>query len=283
MVDLKGKTMIPGLVDAHSHFVNTGAQYTQGFDLSPPPIGNVTKISDIIANLQAYITNNNISSNATIYGAGYDHLRLAEYRHPTKYELDSVSTTNPIVLRHNSGHMLVANSLAIQSVGITDANQTNIAAGIIIDKFVNGTNTGLFKEVAQLPFLNQYLTIMLRMSQAKILSTVNLYAASGITTASDLELNLYDAMGFQAQGSAFPIDVNAHYWFSSNATSLITDYNNAKSKDTARVKLRGAKFLTDGSIQGYTGWLSQPYWVPQSLFSSNLTNYTYDSSRTCAN
>ena len=52
LVDLKAKTMIPGFVDAHSHFSLTAIQMNQGFDLSPPPFGSVTSIADIITNIQ---------------------------------------------------------------------------------------------------------------------------------------------------------------------------------------------------------------------------------------
>lgn len=282
-VNLRGMTLMPGFIDAHSHFVSTVTQYTQGFDISSPPLGNISSISQILTNLKKYITDNSISTSATIFGAGYNNLELTDQRHPNRYDLDSVSTTNPIILRHVSGHILVANSAAMAGSGFTDANLSSPATGFIVYKFANGTNTGLFAEQATVPILTVYMPIMLKMSPTAISRTVQLYASTGFTTAHDLELNIYDSMGYGAQGNSFPFDVNTFFWYSSNAASLYTSYASALTYQNNRHKLRGVKIMMDGSIQCYTGLLSQPYWVSQANFYSDLTNYVYDTSRSCSN
>lgn len=55
-----------------------------------------------------------------MFGAGYNDYLLAERRHPTRYELDWISTEHPIVFQHFSAHVVVANSLAISLLNITD-------------------------------------------------------------------------------------------------------------------------------------------------------------------
>jgi predicted amidohydrolase YtcJ len=71
---------------------------------------------------------------------------MIEVRHPTRYELDSVSTVNPILLIHFSGHIVVANSLALSIVNYI--NESSSPTGGIIDTFPNGTITGVCREHA---------------------------------------------------------------------------------------------------------------------------------------
>jgi predicted amidohydrolase YtcJ len=141
LVNLRGKTLIPGLVDAHSHFSGTATRLSQGFNISPPPFGTVTSIPQLVAAIQAYVVANNIPAGQPISGGGYNDLDMIELRHPTRYELDAISTVNPIVLVHFSGHIVAANSLALQAVNYTNASSS--PAGGVIDTFANGTVTGV--------------------------------------------------------------------------------------------------------------------------------------------
>ena len=77
----------------------------------------------------------------TVSGFGYSDLSLAEKRHPTRYELDSVSSEHPIVIIHFSSHLAVANTKALQLIGFLDQNPLTVG----IDTYPNGTLTGLCK------------------------------------------------------------------------------------------------------------------------------------------
>jgi predicted amidohydrolase YtcJ len=120
LINLHGKTIIPGFIDSHSHFSLTAIKLGQGFDLSPPPFGSVTSIAQIVENIKGYISQNNIPAGKIIYGLGYSDIDLIEHRHPSRYDLDAASTVNPICIRHFSNHILACNSLALAEVGYTD-------------------------------------------------------------------------------------------------------------------------------------------------------------------
>jgi predicted amidohydrolase YtcJ len=60
IINLHGKTLMPGFVDSHSHFSFTAVRYAQGFDISPPPFGNVASIPQLLANLKDFIAKKNI-------------------------------------------------------------------------------------------------------------------------------------------------------------------------------------------------------------------------------
>src|SRR5262245_64240858 len=91
VVDLKGRTMVPGFVDGHSHICDYGALW--GYPtLSPPPVGDVKSVDDIIVKMRRFIEEKKIPPGVAVFGNCYDDSMLAEKRHPTKEDLDRIST-----------------------------------------------------------------------------------------------------------------------------------------------------------------------------------------------
>jgi predicted amidohydrolase YtcJ len=74
LINLQGKTLMPGFIDPHSHFSITAVRYSQGFDISPPPFGTVTSIPQLLSNIRDYITSNNIQSGVAISAGGYNDI-----------------------------------------------------------------------------------------------------------------------------------------------------------------------------------------------------------------
>lgn len=117
MIDLKGKTLLPGFIDPHGHFHKSGTFKLLRVDLYPPPIGTITKMDELVAKLKKNA--DTMKEGDVLSGIGYDDTLLAEMRHPTKDDLDKASTTIPIVISHISGHVAVGNSAALKNLGIT--------------------------------------------------------------------------------------------------------------------------------------------------------------------
>lgn len=85
LVNLHGKTLIPGLVDAHSHFSATATRLSQGVNIAPPPFGPASSIPALLDSIKTYITANNIPAGQVITAGGYNDLDMAEGRHPTRF------------------------------------------------------------------------------------------------------------------------------------------------------------------------------------------------------
>ena len=117
-VELGAKALLPGFIDAHGHF-GAVATFSALLDLSSPPVGEMEDIDDIVNAIRGWISSNNIPEGMLVYGWGYDDSLLLEKRHPTRDDLDQASTTHPIVIRHVSGHLASANSLALSTVSYT--------------------------------------------------------------------------------------------------------------------------------------------------------------------
>ena len=116
VLDLDGRTVVPGFIEAHGHFPGAGLVAVAA-DLNSPPIGTVRTIPEALDALKE--TNADQPGDGWLIGFGYDDTMLEEQRHFTREDLDGVSTTRPILAMHISAHMAVVNSLALERFGIT--------------------------------------------------------------------------------------------------------------------------------------------------------------------
>ena len=105
IVDLAGATVVPGFIDAHSHFAGVGTQAMVA-NLLPAPDGPVNTIAELQAEIRHFIATSPIANDYKVaIGFNYDDSQLVEQRHPNRHDLDAVSTEIPIVVMHQSGHI----------------------------------------------------------------------------------------------------------------------------------------------------------------------------------
>lgn len=255
VVDLQGKTMIPGIYDAHSHFGvarNTG---TFVADLNSPPIGTVRNIDDLLALLK--IQQTKVGPKEWVSGSGYDDTLLAEKRHPTRADLDKISTTQPIYLTHVSGHLAVANSAALALAGIT-ASTPNPTGGVI-RKNAQGEPDGVLEETA----LSMVVKFRPALTEAQQREGIRLagqwYAAHGVTTANHgaattpAVLNMMEDAVKNGQ-----LSIRVMTWSGFDSMEAVDKVK----LTTGKIKVGGVKEFSDGSIQGYTGYLAEHYHSP---------------------
>ena len=133
-IDLDGRVLLPAFIDAHSHF--SGAAYA----MLQAPLGETVNFAEIEAALTRFIADNHMPDGQWVVGKGYDQNALVEQRHPTREILDRVSSRHPIMLVHQSGHMGVFNTLALELLGVTPDTPTPEGGAI-------GRENGLFRPV----------------------------------------------------------------------------------------------------------------------------------------
>ena len=98
-LDLQGRVMMPGFIDSHSHFTAC-ASHTMEVDL-----GGAGSFEDMITCIRQYIEDKKIPEGKWVTASGYDHNRLKEHSHPRRKVLDQAAPQNPLILKHQSGHM----------------------------------------------------------------------------------------------------------------------------------------------------------------------------------
>ena len=187
IVDLHGKSMYPGFIDAHGHFPDQGNFDLYQVNLNSPPLGKMTSIADYIAalKLKAAIT----PAGEWVIGWGYDDTLITEMRHPTREELDQVSTAHPIYIKHISMHMGVANTKAMEIGGVMDGSNPayagEVAAGNVpLDS--NGKPLGLLQETKAMSMVNTNIPgLTLAQTYSYIQRAADVYAAVGVTLADN--------------------------------------------------------------------------------------------------
>ena len=260
--DLKGKTLLPGFIDAHSH-ITMGADGVNQANLNPTPVGSIKSISDIITEMQLLKKRLKANDTEWLVGSGYDQDFLAEKRHPTAADLDAYFPTNPVVLLHTSGHMLVANSVALRKVNFTSATK-DPSGGTIVRKKGSQEPEGLIQESAALPFM-PFLQTTLPMEQEidKMVKVQDYYASCGVTTAndgltSDVKMKILEAT---AKNNKLSIDVIALPMFT-HAKELVGTGKIHWRTYKNHLKYQGIKITLDGSPQGKTAFLTKKYETP---------------------
>jgi predicted amidohydrolase YtcJ len=268
-VNLENKTLMPGFIDVHSH-ITSRAGMSQAVDLSPSPYGKVNSIADLQTTLRDYISKHQLDATTPVLGNGYDDAIMTEHRHPTREELDAVSSSNPIIVIHASGHASVINTAMFKLLQIPEDvkdpqgghygrnPKTNRLNGKLEE---NASFTALMKLTALLPKPPE--TDSLSQSMKDFLAAQDEWFSYGQTTVCDgrtmgVGLTLLREAAakklIKADVVYFPdFEANKKEW-----QSFLPHY----MKYENRLKFGGFKFSDDGSPQGKTAWLTQPYLVP---------------------
>jgi len=257
--DLQGRALIPGFIDAHGHFPASGLSLL-GVDLNSPPLGKVTTLQQLQERLRARAQDTRAGE--WIFGFGYDDTLLQDMRHPTRADLDAVSTEHPIYVWHVSGHMGVANSRALALAGI-QRDTPNPEGGVIV-RDEQGEVTGLLQENAAMDMQKLAMQFgaldfvrMVRHAAAE-------YAALGVTTAQSGAADSRSLKGLRLASQAHLIPFRLEVWplWNELGLDLLEGRTSRAELETERIHIGPIKFFSDGSIQGYTAYLGHPYHQP---------------------
>lgn len=264
IVDLQGQSFLPGFIDAHGHLLGVGVIAAIA-NLSPPPVGAATDIASVQRIMRDYIEANPGSETDWVPGFGYDDSRLAENRHPTRHDLDTVSMTRPIIVTHTSGHLAVMNSVGLALAGI-DGGTPDPEGGIIRREDDGETPNGVLEETAYFAHLGIVSSTDPVVLFAALERAQDIYVSYGITTAQDGRVSpgQLQLMQAAAQNGLFRIDVGAllgvdEDWGDNWATMISQDVG---GNYQGRFRIAGLKLVLDGSPQGRTAWLQHPVPVP---------------------
>ncbi len=259
VVDLRGRTMLPGFVDAHGHFPGSGMRVVAA-DLNSPPIGNKKTMADVLAALKEQAAKT--APGDWVSGFGYDDTLLAERRHPTRAELDQVSTEHPVVAMHISGHFLVANSPALASVGI-GASTPDPEGGVIGRIAGSREPNGMLEETARLDVMRQMQDLSLLDTYRLMKAAATEYAAVGVTTAQSggVSKQLATGLSWFSKLGVIPQRLIVFPFETEFGPALLNGEYDPAQFNSDKVVMGAVKLVADGSIQGFTGYLSAPYFT----------------------
>jgi len=269
-IDFGDQAILPGFIDAHGH-ASYLAFATQVANLASPPVGGINTIKELQAELRKFIEESNLQPGEWVMGLGYDDSLLSEQRHPTKEDLDAVSTEHPIYLIHVSAHLGAANSLALSLANIN--TETKDPPGGKIRRYQNSSEpNGVFEETAAYP-LQQLAMSAYKDPIGSVKSAMEIYAKNGITTAQDGASSKETIGLMQAADAQGKINLDIiSYPIGQNG--LLKDIDTLSfGSYNGRLKIGGIKLILDGSPQGKTAYLTEPYYKPPHSESDSYKGY----------
>jgi predicted amidohydrolase YtcJ len=273
LMDLEGRTLVPGFVDGHGHVVVGGLQALSA-NLLAPPDGQVTDIASLQQTLRDWAQKNAaaVEKVKVIIGFGYDNSQLKELRHPTKEELDAVSSDIPVLIVHQSSHLASVNSAMLKAMGY-DANSKDPPGGVIQRKPGSTEPNGTLEETA---FFGGLPVVLGRIGPEGLKTFARegskLWARFGYTTAQEGRATpqVADIMKQVAAEGGFANDVIAY-------PDVLVDRAYIKANQsptyTTRFRIAGAKLTIDGSPQGFTAWRDRPYFKPVGNYPQGYSGY----------
>lgn len=256
VVDLDGKTVVPGFIEGHNHL----SYYSVRMDHADCSSPLNTRIDQVLERLKVFV--NKGDEDEWIIGFGYDDTLIEDKRHLTRDELDQAGQGRPIAITHTSGHLAYINSRAMELMGIPEDVENPEGGEFYRDE--NGRLNGLISETAlytlyavmPIPTCNELKGLIRRaVAQAN---------KNGVTSIHDAAIGIEGSFGACVQAYRELAD-EGELNLRAYLTILADHYNEylplgmGTGFGTDYVRLGSVKLLQDGSIQGYTGWLSEPY------------------------
>jgi hypothetical protein len=272
-INLGGKTLLPGFIDTHGHFVYFGK------NLVDANLFGCTDIADLVARMKKQVEQT--PADGWIVGFGYQARGLKEGRAPTSEELDQVSADRPVMVVDSSGHLGAANAAAFKAAGIT-ADTPDPTGGMFTRKPDGKSLAGPMEETALNAVRSKRPPFTGELAARAITGAAEVWASHGQTTAMEAGLGLgNDDIGIvlnaidkqllpidlylAAKDSALDDTLAASYAVASQynpkAGGIVEKLRAARPdldrRYVNRVRLGGVKFWLDGSLD--TAWFTQPY------------------------
>ncbi|MCD4751126.1 MAG: amidohydrolase [Thermoanaerobaculales bacterium] len=239
VIDLKGRTLTPGFIDAHCHFQYKALMGDFWLGFVPPEVGSITELQDAVADL---VTGMEMDE----WVNGY-YLVFSDGRSPTRDDLDPVSPDNPVFIMHQGGHWASVNSLALAMAGIT--SDTPDPVGGIIERDSGGEPTGVLYNHRAMDLVRHLIPLYSNEDLVTgILATQPLFAAAGLTgfhdnNIRDVEgLRTYQRLAsngqvYQRQGLFYTLE------WPSDLDRALHEIDHVTNEFT---RFAGFKFLIDG-------------------------------------
>lgn len=249
-LDVRGRTIIPGLIDAHGHVMALGAA-ALSLDLS-----STRNLAEAQALLRKYASDR--PTPLWIRGGGWNQERWALGRFPTATDIDAVTPGRPAVLDRVDGHAVLANSAAMAAAGISA--KTKNPPGGLIERDAKGNPTGVFIDAAQDLILSAVPAMLPRDRDAALAKAQEILLGYGVTATADMGTSVDDWQVMRRAGDAGRLRVRI-IAYASGVPALLTVAGTGPTPWLYDGKLRmvGVKLYSDGALGSRGAWLKAPY------------------------
>ena len=250
VINLNGKTVIPGLTDCHVHMASFGRSLST---LNLRGLTSITQLKRLVKEKAE-----SLPPNAWILGRGWDQEKFVEKRLPTRWDLDEAAPENPVVLFRVCGHICVANSRALELAGIDKA--TEPPPGGEIDKNVStGEPTGIVRENA----LELVIKAFPKASEKEILNTCveacREAVKAGLTCVHWIIESPMELHALQRLRKDGKLPLRAYVLVPAELMKHLKGLGLMQGFGDSMLRIGGVKIFVDGSLGARTAALKEPY------------------------
>jgi predicted amidohydrolase YtcJ len=244
-VDGGGRTLLPGLIDAHGHVMGLGLAAIR-LDLT-----GTSSLGDLQARLRDYATANR---EGWVLGRGWNQELWPDKRFPIAADLDAVVADRPVALERVDGHALVVNTAALKAAGITATTKDPV--GGKIERDARGNPTGLLIDAA-MPLVESKIPPPSPAQREQALAKAQeALLSSGLTAVADMGTAVEDWSAMDALGRSGRLQLRI-IGYAAGVEAMPARPVSWRYGD--RLKLGGVKLYADGALGSRGAWLKQPY------------------------
>ena len=258
IIDVQGKTVLPGFVESHCHPSMAGLRLC--FEMDVKDAASVDEVIDLIRQKAETLPNG-----TWVKGFGYNDQRLEEHRHPTRWDLDKATTTHPVFLGRTDGHLAVTNSLGLSMAKITKDSADPDGGRFDRDPKA-GEPTGVLRETAQVSVKALIPPYTIGEIKEGLVAACRKLAAWGITSFHDAAVYHDSMVAYQELAAENKLPLRVAMMIPGNPMLELPGYLEELKTlgiragfGNDRLKFYGTKFMCDGSMSGWTAALYEPY------------------------
>jgi predicted amidohydrolase YtcJ len=251
LIDAKGKLIVPGFIDNHTHFL------TGGYQLTSVNLREAASKEAFTNTLKTYIAK--LTDDRWIQGGDWDHESMGGEL-PTKEWIDGVTGNHPVFVSRYDGHMALANSVALKLAGI-DKNTKNPPGGEIVRDPVTNEPTGVLKDEA-MGLVNKIIPEPSEKELDEMLQRASVHALkNGVTQVNDV--NSYggwlDLKTYTSAHKKNQLSIRIYSFVALSTWKRLADYVMQNGRGDDMLHWGGLKGFVDGSLGSTTAWFYQPY------------------------
>jgi len=255
VIDAKGNTVIPGFIDAHTHFILMGVRSLTTLDLS-----NTKSIAEVVEQVRARLTD--LPEGTWLIGHGWDESGWPEKRYPNKKDLDPISPDNPVVLTPYYGHMVSVNTNALKLAEI-DGETPDPPGGEIDRDPDTDEPTGILRDQA-ITLIDAVKPPTTKEESLKGLQKACEIALSwGCTSIHELGVDAIGLSTYQKARDEGLLNVRAYVMPTARADERMIDALETIGLRTGFgdefLRIGSVKIYIDGSMGARTAVFSEPY------------------------
>ena len=250
-LDLQGKTVLPGFIDAHIHVLSSGIRHVMAADCARP---NIPEVLNELRRLAEKTPDGD-----WVQGFKYDDTKTAENRFLTRYDLDTISTRHPIVVSHRAGHVYYLNSKALE-VGGFNAETPDPPGGRFGRDEEAGDLNGVVYERAIDPITHGHLPAVTPEIRRQGLRRIcKMLSQAGLTSVHDAMVSSDELITYQEGRDSGDLTIRAYLLMFHNHFPALRDAGIRTGFGDEYLRLGGIKMVADGAIAARTAYLSEPY------------------------